>query len=112
MFVFRVRLYDNKTLQKISDPDHGHAWVRCKTGKSKNYQNDSEDLRKGGLIPYGKNKHGFDAGLFIEDYQKPRKQKYVSKAKVWKSFYKKPSQKEEGAGGLLLQNKNWSHLCW
>ena len=56
--------------KKISDPDHGHAWVRCKTGKSKNYQNDSEDLRKGGLIPYGKNKYGFDAGLFIEDYQK------------------------------------------
>ena len=85
--------------KKISDPDHGHAWVRSKTGKSKNYQNDSEDLRKGGLIPYGKNKHGFDAGLFIEDYQKllnPGNKNMFQRPKYGKAFTKNLHKKKKG----------------
>ena len=83
---------------KIADPNHGHAWVRCKTGKSKNHQNDSQDLRKGGLIPFGKNKFGFDSGLFIEDYQKhlnPGNKNMFQRPKYGKAFTKNLHKKKK-----------------
>lgn len=60
--------YDSLTRQhfrKVSDAK-GTFYTRAKLLGTKNHPKDSQDLRKGGIINYGANEFGLDAGLFYE----------------------------------------------
>ena len=43
-------------------------WVRTKLQATKNHPKDSQDLRKGGVVPFGENQFGLDSGLYLEEY--------------------------------------------
>ena len=57
--------------KKMYDSDEDESyWVRTKLLGTKNHPKDSQDLRKGGVIPYGENEFGVDSGLWLELFLK------------------------------------------
>ena len=55
-------------IKKYYEDDDKWYYVRTKLQATKNHPKDSQDLRKGGVVPFGANKFGLDSGLFLEEY--------------------------------------------
>ena len=51
----------------FEDEDKSY-WVRTKLLATKQHKKNSQDLRKGGVIPFEANEFGVDPGLFLELY--------------------------------------------
>jgi hypothetical protein len=52
------------------EDDDKWYYVRTKLQATKNHQKGSQDLRKGGVIPFEENEMGVDSGLYLELYMK------------------------------------------
>ena len=66
-------------------------WVRAKIQGTKNLPKDSQDIRAGGIIPYGANEFGLDSGLYFElfqNYLNPKNNKLFQRPMYGKKFRK------------------------
>ena len=65
-------------LKKFIDPETNAQYYQKVQGEqSKNHQNDREDLRKGGIIPFEANPYGLNPGLYIQTYLSALNEKNV-----------------------------------
>ena len=85
------KVYDNDTEEWF--------WVRTKLLGTKNHPKDSQDLRKGGVIPYGENEFGVDSGLWLELFLKllnPKNPNIFQRPMYGKKFKKYLHKKQKG----------------
>ena len=90
--------------QKIEDGENGWCYVRCKAGVSKNYQRESQNLKKGGLIPFGENEFGLDSGLYLELYQR-----HLNPGN--KNMFQKPTWGKKFRKNLHKKKKRDTYYC-
>ena len=79
--------------------------------KSKNHKDDSQDLRKGGLIPFEENEFGLSSGLYLEMYQSllsPDHKNMFQLPKYGKAF-KKTLHKKKKEKEVLYVNQKVGH---
>ena len=94
--------------KKVHYEDEGWCYVRTRTQKSKNHKDDSQDLRKGGLIPFEENEFGLSSGLFLEKYQSllsPDHKNMFQLPKYGKAFKKTIHKKKKGNEVLFVNQK-------
>ena len=56
--------------KKVHDKKLGYYWVRAKLQGTKNHPDDSQDLRKGGIIIFEENENHLNSGLYFEYFMK------------------------------------------
>ena len=95
-------------LTKLDDEELGSAYVRAKLQASKNHPNDSQDLRKGGVIAFEENEHGLNSGLYIQLYKRhlnPARENMFQLPCYGKKFRKNIHKKKKGRLEVLYSNQ-------
>ena len=94
--------------KKISDPKEGSAYVRQKAGVTKNHQKDSQDLRKGGLVPFEVNEYGLNSGLFLQEFfglLNPKRKNVFQLPSTGKFFAKRNLHKKKNTKECYYANQ-------
>ena len=90
----------------------GWYWGKTKFQKSKQHAKTSQDIRKGGIIPYGPNEFGVDSGLILEMYLTHLNPKNVNMFQLAKSGknYHKELHKIQSNPGIYYSNQKMGKM--